>query len=100
MQERDNVAKSNNQIWRNGTFWKIILIVVGAAVGYGALTFQVKETAKKTDQNTLDIVEEAQRRDAQNLETRQDVRELQTDIRYIRQSVDEIKIQIQKIPVQ
>lgn len=100
------MAKTNNQIWKNGTLWKIILLIVAAAMAWKALTMQVAQGEKQTETNTLAIAEEIQQRTADKLETNQYITELKKDVGYIiksvdkqAQSLDDIKKEIRAIPV-
>ena len=76
------MAKTS-QFWKDGAFWKIILLLIAAAMAYGALVRQVNDT-------TIQGKENAQQLDV----TQGDVRELQTDVKYIRESVNRIEKKI------
>ena len=72
-----------NQFWKDGVFWKIILVIIGAAMAYGALVRQVNDTTAQTKENSQQLSS-----------TQGDVRELKKDIQYIRESVNRIEKKI------
>ena len=45
----------NNQFWKDGVFWKIVLLLIGAAMAYGALVRQVYDTTTQTKENSRQL---------------------------------------------
>ena len=72
-----------SQFWKDGVFWKIVLLLIGAAMAYGALVRQVNDTTIQTKENSRQLSD-----------TQGDVRELKKDVEYIRESVNRIEKKI------
>ena len=86
----------------NSGLSKLAMCLLGSGatvlIGWGIFYANVSTAITQGKANTLAIAEESQQRNAQNLETQQDITELKTDIKYIRQGVDELRLEMRKVP--
>jgi hypothetical protein len=70
---------------KNGTFWKVVLVMAGALLTVGGLCATIRFNSERiTKVETLSI------------ENKGDIRELKTDIKYIKGGVDDIKEELRK----
>ena len=96
LEGKDSMVKSS--FLQNGNFWKFLLWLIGIAatglIAYGTLTAKVDGL----DKGYNELKNRVEQNDSGDNETKRDVRELKTDIKYIRQGVDELRLEMRKVP--
>jgi len=70
---------------KNGTFWKVVLILTGSMITVGSLCATIRYNSERIDKVEVKAAK-----------NEGDVRELKTDIKYIKAGVDDIKDELKK----
>jgi len=70
---------------KNGTFWKIVIVMAGALLTVGGLCATIRFNSERIDKVEVKAAK-----------NEGDVRELKTDIKYIKSGVDDIKEELKK----